>query len=45
MPRKPKNSVPDVRSEAVEEVLAQTNAAAPEEGAEPVLPVVAGNLN
>jgi RNA polymerase primary sigma factor len=45
MPRKPKNSVPDAQSEAVEEVLAQTNAIVPEEGAEPVLPVVAGNLN
>ena len=45
MPRKPKNAVPDAQSEAVEEVLAQTNATPPEEGAEPVLPVVAGNLN
>jgi len=45
MPRKPKNSVPEAQSEAVEEVLAQTNAVLPEEGAEPVLPVVAGNLN
>jgi len=45
MPRKPKNSVPEAQGEAVEEVLTQTNASLPEEGAEPVLPVVAGNLN